>query len=152
MNFTPLPYHMLPNPLHNPYLWYTTEEMTAASNHIPSVATSTPQRTTNYRPFYISMKSPSNSDITTPPTSTVTTEHITKTTSTCTVALSDQSPATPTTVNTSTSSAKENDPPIPIIPLIQPQMVVEKYPKLLLKSKLKTLAIKLVKEAYFGKN
>ena len=42
-------------------------------------------------------------------------------------------------------------PPIDKKQLISPQKVVEKYPKLARKSKITTLAVRLAKEAYFGK-
>lgn len=54
-----------------------------------------------------------------------------------------------------TSTAKETictPPPIPYNELVSPQKTVDKYPNLLKKSKLTTLAIKLAKESYFGKS
>ena len=47
---------------------------------------------------------------------------------------------------------KENKipPPIPYQELINPQAVVQKYPKLLKLSKISTLAVRLAKESYFG--
>ena len=50
------------------------------------------------------------------------------------------------------TSTKENMalPPINHAALLSPKVVVEKYPKLLVCSKLPTLAVKLAKEAYFG--
>lgn len=42
-------------------------------------------------------------------------------------------------------------PPINRQELITPQEVLEKYPKLAKKSKITTLAVRLAKEAYFGK-
>ena len=76
---------------------------------------------------------------------------------------SGQSPSSATAVNVlssgsnstltilSTSPAKENKPPpIPYAELINPQTVVEKYPKLLKQSRISTLAVRLAKESYFG--
>jgi len=54
---------------------------------------------------------------------------------------------------TSLIKNKENNPlpPINTSVLIQPEQVIEKYPKMMKISKIPTLAIKLAKEAYFGK-
>ena len=53
----------------------------------------------------------------------------------------------------STVSMKENTalPPIDHSTLISPQAVVDKYPKMLKESKIPSLAIRLAKEAFFGK-
>ena len=53
--------------------------------------------------------------------------------------------------STSSVLEKPTPPPIDYEKLISPQEVVDKYPKLVKKSSISTLAVRLAKEAYFGK-
>lgn len=152
---TSFPYHMMPPYQMQPYSWYSNR-----GSYTPLTPTSTPQRVATRRPLSTLMKPSSNSDATSllqPAATNASSPTCTVTSPSCTVTLYDQ-PSHTTTVttttasaNTDTTTAKENDPPIPIVPLIEPEMVVEKYPKLVKRSKITTLAVRLAKESYFGK-
>ena len=56
-----------------------------------------------------------------------------------------------TSVSASSTIKKKESPPIDYKTLITPEEVIEKYPKFINKSKISMLAVRLAKEAFFGK-
>lgn len=87
------------------------------------------------------------------PMVTVSSKPLSPTATTSTTVFTAPSSVNSNTYMSSIISAKEND-PLPSIDyeeMLSPHVVVDKYPKLLQASKLPTLAVRLAKQAYFGK-